>query len=106
MKERIQNTSNELRRRWMAKMPKFFHTLMVICTCIVGTAIGINTMLGIAGATPHQWWIDIYPLLVGVPSGMAIVCKLTVEEGYKDIDPDKLIKGNPILDDDRDGKKD
>lgn len=97
MKERIKKTGNELRRRWLSKMPTFFHRLMIVCACIVGTAIGINTMLQVAGATPHQWWTDIYPLLIGVPTGMAIVCKLTVAEGYKDIDPDKLIGDNPIL---------
>ena len=97
MGEKVKNTGNELRRRWLARMPRFFHRLMIICTCIVATAISINTMLQIAGATPHQWWNDIYPLLIGIPSGMAIVCKLTVDEGYKDIDPDKLIESNPML---------
>lgn len=105
MKEKIQHTGNELKRRWLAKMPRFFHTLMIVCACIVGTAIGINTMLIAAGATPHQWWNDAYPLLIGVPTGMAIVCKLTVEEGYKDIDPDKLIKDNPIIEGKSDKKK-
>lgn len=97
MKERIKKTGSELKRRWLAKMPCFFRRLMVVCTCIVGTAIGINTMLSVAGATPHQWWTDAYPLLIGVPTGMAIVCKLTVAEGYKEIDPEKLLKDNPIL---------
>lgn len=97
MKEKIQNTGNELRRRWVAKMPTFFRRLGVVCACIVATAIGINTMLGIAGATPHQWWNDIYPLLIGVPTGMAIVCKLTVAEGYKEVDPDRLLEGNPLI---------
>lgn len=98
MKEKIQWTGSELKRRWMAKMPTFFHNLMIACACIVGTAIGINTMLQVAGATPHQWWQDIYPLLIGIPTGMGIVCKLTVEEGYKDIDPDKLLgDNNPLI---------
>ena len=97
MGEKVRKTGNELKRRWLARMPKFFHRLMIICACVVATAIGINTMLQIAGATPHQWWNDLYPVLIGVASGMAIVCKLTVDGGYKDIDPDKLMDGNPML---------
>lgn len=99
MGERIRHTGNIFRQRWTAKMPGFFRRLAVVCTCIVGVAIGINTMLSIAGATPHQWWNDIYPLLVGVPTGMAITCKLTVNGGYKSVDPGKLTQGNPILGD-------
>ena len=97
MKEKIKHTGNVLRQRWLAKMPKFFKRLSIICTCIVGTAIGVNTMLGVAGATPHEWWTNVYPLLIGVPTGMAIVCKLTVAGGYQSVDPDKLIEGNPII---------
>lgn len=98
MGEAIKHTSNELVERWSQQMPKFFSGLMRICVCIVGTAFGVNTMLQNTGAMPHQWWTDIYPLLIGVPTGMAIVCKLTVAGGYKDIDPDRLTKGNSILD--------
>lgn len=79
-------------------MPRFFKRMMIVCASIVCTAIGINTMLSVAGATPHAWWNDIYPLLIGVPTGMAIVCKLTVDGG-KDIDPDKLLQNNPMFKD-------
>lgn len=98
MGEQIKKTGNEAVERWQGKMPRFFRQLMVLCVCIVGTAFGINTMLTMTGATPHEWWTDIYPLLVGVPTGMAIVCKLTVAGGYKEVDPDKLTSGNTILD--------
>lgn len=92
MGEKIKHTGNELKQRWLAKMPKFFKRIIIICVIVVSTAIGVNTMLGVAGATPHEWWTNIYPLLIGVPTGMAIVCKLTVEDGYKDVDPDKLTR--------------
>ena len=98
MGEKIKRTGSELKRRWLAKMPRFFRRFMIVCAIVVATAIGINTMLIVAGATPHEWWTNIYPLLIGVPTGMAIVCKLTVAGGYKDIDPDKLLHNNPLID--------
>lgn len=102
MGEQIRNTGNELKERWTAKMPRFFRGLMILCTCIVGTALGVNQIMEIGHATPHEWWSDVYPLLLGVPTGMAIVCKLTVAGGYKEIDPGKLTRGNHILDKDTD----
>lgn len=102
MGERIKHTGDEIKDRWSQKMPRFFRQLVVVCVCVAGTAFGINTMLTISGAIAHEWWTNIYPLLIGVPTGMAIVCKLTVAGGYKDIDPDKLTRHNPILDKDID----
>lgn len=102
MGERIRHTGNEVRERWTKKMPRFFRQLTVLCACIVGTAFGINSAMQMAGATAHDWWNEIYPLLIGVPTGMAIVCKLTVAGGYKDVDPDNLTHHNPILDKDID----
>jgi len=97
MGETIKHTGNEIKERWTQKMPRFFRQLMVLCVCVAGTAYGINTFMVMAGAMPHEWWTDIYPLLTGVPVGMAIVCKLTVAGGYKDVDPDKLTRHNRIL---------
>ena len=94
----IRHTGKEIKDRWVMKMPRFFRGLVVLCVCIVGTAFGINTTMVTAGAIPHEWWNDIYPLLIGVPTGMAIICKLTVAGGYKDIDPDRLTRRNRILD--------
>ena len=95
MGTRIRKAGSALKKRWLAKMPRFFKRMMIVCASIVCTAIGINTMLSVAGATPHAWWNDIYPLLIGVPTGMAIVCKLTVGGG-KDVDPEKFLDGNPM----------
>ena len=102
MGEKIRNTGAEIKERWVRKMPRFFRQIVVLCVCIVGTAFGINQIMVIGGATPHKWWTDIYPLLLGVPTGMAIICKLTVAGGYKDIDPDHLTHGNMFLDKHRD----
>ena len=97
MGEQIKNTSNELKERWKQKMPRFFKRLMTLCVCIAGTALGVNQVMEIGHAQPHEWWTDVYPLLLSVPTGMAIVCKLTVAGGYKDIDTDKLTGHNPLL---------
>lgn len=102
MGEKLRHQGSELKGRWTGKMPRFFRQLVVLCACVAGTAFGINTAMVTAGAMPHEWWNDIYPLLVGVPTGMAIVCKLTVAGGYKDIDPDRLTSHNNILDKDID----
>lgn len=94
MGEKIKNTGNELKNRWVQKMPRFFRQLVILCMCIVVTAFSINTTLQMTGAVAHEWWTDIYPLLIGVPTGMAVVCKLTVAGGYKDIDADEFTKGH------------
>lgn len=94
---RLSRTGKELRERWAKRMPRFFRQLTVLCVCVVATAYGINQIMVFGGATPHEWWNDVYPLLLGVPTGMVIVCKLTVAGGYKDVDPENLTHGNPML---------
>lgn len=100
MGETIRLICNELVGRWTQRMPCFFKRLVIICVCVIVTSYGVNTMLQMTGAIPHQWWTDIYPLLIGVPSGMVIACKFTVAGGFKDIDHDRRtndddIPGNP-----------
>lgn len=98
MGEMIKHTSSELKGRWMGKMPPFFRRLVKLCACIMVTAFGINEIMIIGKATPHEWWNDVYPLLLAVPFGMICVCKLTVAGGYKEIDPDKVMQGDLTLD--------
>ncbi|MCR4958564.1 MAG: hypothetical protein K6B13_08185 [Prevotella sp.] len=98
MGEAIRHTGTELKARWLGKMPTFFRRIVIICTCIVGTALTVNQVMVMGGATPHEWWNDVYPLLLGVPTGMAVICKLTVAGGYKDIDPDKIIRNGRMVD--------
>lgn len=69
--------------RWKNKMPKFFKVLSWICGLISGTAIAVNTALMTANVTPHEWWNDIVPYLIGVPAGMLFACKFTVNGGYQ-----------------------
>ena len=93
---RIKRTKNEAVHRWQEKMPKFFQRIVILCACVVATAFTVNTAMQIAGAEPHEWWRELYPLLIGVPVGMAVVCKLTVAGGYKDLDADALVTGKPV----------
>lgn len=95
MGKNIIKTKNEAVERWHKKMPRFFRQIVVLCACVALSAFVINTALVISGAEAHLWWRDIYPLLIGVPTGMVIVCKLTVAGGYRDIDPDPLSHGRP-----------
>lgn len=93
MGEKIKHS--EVVERWQQKMPRFFRHIVVLCACVALSAFVINTSMSVAGAMPHEWWTDAYPLLIGVPTGMIIVCKLTVAGGYKDINVDALTHGRP-----------
>jgi hypothetical protein len=97
MGEAIKKTSNEAVRRWKEKMPKFFRWIMYICALIGGTALAVNTAILAAGATPHDWWVDIFPYLIGVPAGAAFVSRFTVDGGYRD---KQIERHNTILDKD------
>lgn len=66
-----------LTQRWKNKMPQFFRNICWTCSLISGTAIAVNEAMLLHGATPDQWWNDIYPYLVGVPAGAAFVAKFT-----------------------------
>lgn len=81
--------------RWHKAMPKFFKRVMWICGLISGTALAINEAMQLAGASPHEWWIDIFPYLVGAPAGAMFVCKFTVKGGME-----KPENHNTILDKD------
>lgn len=98
MGEVIKKTGSELKGRWMQQMPPFFRRLVKLCASVMVTAFGINEIMIIGKATPHEWWNDVYPLLLAVPFGMMCVCKLTVAGGYKDIDPDKVMQGDMMID--------
>ena len=93
MGETIRQTGNEAVKRWQERMPRFFQRIVILCAIVVVTAFTVNTALTVAGAEPHDWWRDAYPLLIGVPIGMIVICKLTVAGGYRDIDLDPLSHG-------------
>ena len=77
MGEQIKTFSKEARKRWKAKMPRFFNRVCWVCSLISGTALAANEAMQLAGATPHEWWTSIFPYLVGIPAGMAFAAKFT-----------------------------
>lgn len=100
------NFSATLRRRWRNHMPVFFRRLFWICSLISGTALAVNTAIVAGGGTPHEWWQDIYPYLLGFPAGIAFAAKFTQQYQGKPIDYDQHRQaernGRTILDRDID----
>lgn len=98
MGEKIRHTGNEIAGRWHQKMPRFFHWVVVLACGIGGMAFAINSGVPALGGTLHEWWTDMYSYLIGGCIGVVFACKFTVAGGYKDIDPDKIIQGKPLID--------
>lgn len=98
MGEAIKKTGNEIVERWSEKMPKFFRTLMTIAIGIVTTASAIHFGLPMLGAEHSEWWPEIYRYVIAGCIGVAVVCKLTVDGGYRDKQVDKISR--TILDKD------
>ena len=98
MSESIKN--NEAVQRWKKKMPKFFRWIMYVCALVSGTALVVNTAMITSGAQPHEWWVDIYPYLIGIPVGMAFCAKFTVDGGMRDKSLEKLDKNTKLDKDD------
>lgn len=80
---------NLITSRWQNAMPKFFSRICWVCALVSGTALAVNTAITAGGGTPHEWWTDIYPYLLGIPAGAAFVAKFT--QNYDQ-------NGNPIKD--------
>ena len=87
-------------------MPVFFRRLFWICSLISGTALAVNTAITAGGGTPHEWWQDIYPYLLGFPAGIAFAAKFTQQYNGQPIDYDRHrqaeLNGRTILDRDID----
>jgi len=79
---------NTIRARWTTAMPKFFSVICWVGTLVSGTALAANTAITAGGGTPHEWWTDIYPYLLGIPAGAAFVAKFT--RTYNGNDNDNL----------------
>ena len=93
-----------LSHRWKNTMPKFFRIVFWVCALVSGTALAVNTAIISAGGIPHEWWSDLYPYFIGIPAGMAFVCKFTQQYHGKPIDYDEYRKnekeGKTVLDND------
>ena len=95
-----------LSHRWKNTMPKFFRIVFWVCALVSGTALAVNTAIISAGGNPHEWWQDIYPMLIGFPAGMAFAAKFSQTYGKdgKPVDYDEYRKkekeGKTVLDHD------
>jgi hypothetical protein len=69
-----------LSQRWKADTPQFFQRIMSVGLSISAVAVAMHFAAIGAGASEPEWWSVIYPYVVGIPAGMAVVAKLTKEE--------------------------
>ena len=69
-----------VKNRWRASTPTFFKTILKIGLSISAIALAVHLAISTAGAMEPQWWLNVYPYLVGIPAGMAAVAKLTRED--------------------------
>lgn len=104
MGEEVHKSWRVIEKRWRNAMPRFFRVIFWACSLISGTAIAVNSAILAAGGTTHEWWQNMFPYLVGIPAGMAFVCKFTQQYHGNPIDYDEYRKtqksGNTILDKD------
>ena len=66
-----------IKSRWQNAMPKFFRCVFYVSSLVSGTALAVNTALQAAGVSPHDWWNDLMPYLIGFPAGIAFAAKFT-----------------------------
>ena len=93
MGEKIKNTGNELKNRWLMKMPRFFRMIVRIVLSIAATATTVNFGVPALGGVLYEWWPEVYThILVGSICTL-MVCKLTVAGGYKELNPEDLLRG-------------
>ena len=93
MGEIIKNTGNELKNRWLMKMPRFFRMIVRIVLSIAATATTVNFAVPALGGALYEWWSEVYThILVGSICTL-MVCKLTVAGGYKELNPEDLLRG-------------
>lgn len=93
MGEIIKNTGSELKARWMQRMPRFFRMLMRFVLGIAATATTVNFGVPLLGGVLYEWWSDAYTHILVGSICIVMVCKLTVAGGYKELDPEDLLRG-------------
>ncbi len=93
MGEQIKNTGNELKNRWLMKMPRFFRMIVKIVTAIAATATTVNFAVPALGGELYDWWPQVYTHILVGSICIVMVCKLTVAGGYKELDPEELLRG-------------
>lgn len=58
-------------------MPVFFKWIMGIGTSVAAIALAIQMALDSGGATIPEWWVKVYPYLIGIGAGMTASAKFT-----------------------------
>jgi len=101
-RRRMRHTGSEITKRWHEQMPRFFYWMVVVACGVGGTAAAINLGLPMAGGTHSEWWDEAFRYIFGTCVGIVFACKFTVAGGYKDINPDRLTRGNMVLNKDID----
>lgn len=74
----------EIRDRIKAKTPKFFKKIGYIAASVSGVAIAIQVAMTSANAIPPEWWVSVYPYLIGLPAGIVACAALTRDYGIKE----------------------
>lgn len=92
MGEKIKDTGNEIRERWVRRMPRFFRMVVTAACGLGGLVFTLNTVVPALGGVMPEWWTEIYTHILSGCVGVVFACKFTVAGGYKEIDPDKLLK--------------
>ena len=72
---------NTFVQRWKAAMPAFFKWIMGFGTALAAIAVAVQMALNSSGATPPEWWVTIYPYLIGAGAGMTATAKFTQQQG-------------------------
>lgn len=98
MGERIKTAGNEIQERWHKKMPPFFYWVVVVACGIACTAFAIHNGIPALGGTHADWWEEAYRYIMGGCIATVFVCKFTVAGGYKELDPDKILRNGRIVD--------
>ncbi len=93
MGEKIKNTGSELKNRWLMKMPCFFRMIVKVVTAIALTATTVNFGVPALGGVLYEWWPDVYTNILVGSICVVMVCKLTVAGGYKELNPEELLRG-------------
>lgn len=61
-------------------MPVFFKWIMGIGTSVAAIALAIQMALDSGGATIPEWWVKVYPYLIGIGAGMTASAKFTQKQ--------------------------
>ena len=103
----------EAKARWKARTPKVFKRVQRVCAFIATVALGINSFCAMGNAIMPEWWVTVYPYLLGACAALWAGYQFTQQYGNdgKPIMPDMTPKsgkkgrkkkesGNTILDHD------